>query len=188
LIYQVQEEDKMKYEYQESDDDGALVVLTVDVVYKNQTFKNGDLCKIFWVGADKHNQKNVRLGLERKSDFKTFFCSASAVQRYVKYPTAPFEIGDRLNYRGKNGTVFFVKQQQKNTTTRIHNGGWRTVITGAIGDWLIGVNWENQIISNRYYGGAELKKWLFADGSDLVQYKVSKDEQAKQRDQSMEGR
>lgn len=166
----------MKYEYQESDVHGAPVVLTADVFYKNETFKSGDICKIFWVDAPKQNQKNVRLGLKRKSDFKTFFCLASEVERYVKYPTAPFEIGDRVNYFGKNGTVFFVRQQEKNTTARKHNGRWRTVITGAIGDWLIGVNWENEIISNRYYGGSELKKWLFADGSNLVKYKVSKEE------------
>ena len=153
---------------------GVLVVLTVDVVDKNKTFKKGDICNIFWIGADKDNQKDVRLGLKTKADCKTFYCSASAVERYVKYPTAPFQIGDRVNYRGTNGTVFFVRQQEEHNEKRRHQGKWKTVIEGAIGDWLIGVNWESQCTSDRFIP-VKLSKFSFADFNNLVKYKVQED-------------
>lgn len=159
----------------ETDRMGAPVVLTRDITDKGTTYPAGTEATVFWFGLDKYNAARMRVGI-RIGDEKVYV-AAGALQRNVKYVTAPFKVGDRVRVNGApdyyGGTVVYMRQQRDTAHVRRVGGikGRRygtPKVDGWIGDWLLKIDWDAKTVERCAERGKTPPTWLYAAQWDVV--------------------
>lgn len=176
--------------------DGVKFILRRDVTYKGIVYAKGSVGRVFWVGEprgaclpDGFKGPSVTSKSTVDGSIKVFavgaasyvgirigadgvFLESKDLERHIRFPVAPFKVGDRIKVRGITGTVFTAKQQVNAHHIR-HVGGkkgvryGRPAIDGAIGDWLLGIKWEEGQLLGAGKTVAGLRKWVYADGYDV---------------------
>jgi hypothetical protein len=159
----------------ETDRMGAPVVLIRNVTYNGVTYPAGTDATVFWIGPDKYNPTKKRVGI--RIGGQKAYVTPDALQRKVKYVTAPFKVGDRVVVKGApayyGGTVVYLRQQRD--TARIRRTGGRrgrnygrAVVDGQIGDWLLKIDWDEETLKQCAARLTTPPTWLYAARWDVV--------------------